>query len=300
MTNAGPKLTLGPVLYNWPADKLRDFYFRIADEAPVDVVYIGEITCSKRVPFFSPYIPEVCERLEEAGKEIVLSSLALIMSARERKELRALTSESPWPIEANDLSAISLLRDKQHVVGPFVNVYNESTLEHFYETGASRVVLSCELPSTSIFELGKAANGRELEIQAFGRLPLALSARCYHARSHNLSKDGCQYVCELDPDGMDVRTLDGTPFLAVNGTQTMSYTVNSLLGELNHLKDIGVTHFRLWPHDMDMVEVARIFQNVLDNHEDSERAIRLLQELVTIAPLSNGFFHNTEGFRMVE
>ncbi|MDF2368449.1 U32 family peptidase [Sneathiella sp.] len=294
------KLTLGPVLYNWPAEKKRDFYFKIADEAPVDVIYIGEVTCSKRAPFFSPFIPEVCERLEAAGKEVVLSTLALIMSKRERKELNELTVGSPWPIEANDLSAISLLRDKKHIVGPFVNVYNEGTLEHFYNSGASRVVLSCELPSASIAELGRTAKGREIEVQAFGRLPLALSARCYHARSHNLTKDGCQYICELDPDGMDVRTLDDTPFLAVNGTQTMSYTVNSLLGELQMLKTFGVTHFRLWPHDMDMVEVARIFRNALDNPEDSERSLGLLQEIVAIAPLSNGFFHAAEGFRMVE
>lgn len=300
MVSTAQKLSLGPLLYNWPAEKKRDFYFRIADEAPIDIVYIGEVTCSKRTPFFSPYILEICQRLEEAGKEVVLSSLALIMSAKERKELRDLIADSPWPIEANDLSAISLLQDKKHVVGPFVNVYNEGTLEHLYKTGASRVVLPGELPSTSIAELGKAANGRELEIQAFGRLPLALSARCYHARTHNLSKDGCQYVCELDPDGMDVRTLDGTPFLAVNGTQTISYTVNSLLGELQTLMEFGVTHFRLWPHDLDMVEVARIFRNALDTHEGNERSVGLLQKLVTIAPLSNGFFHSTEGFRMVE
>jgi O2-independent ubiquinone biosynthesis protein UbiV len=300
MTVAASKLTLGPVLYNWPAEKKRDFYFRIADEAPVNVVYIGEVTCSKRAPFFSPYIPEVCERLEQAGKEVVLSSLALVMTARERNELRALTSESPWLIEANDLSAINLLRGEKHVVGPFVNVYNEGTLEYFYQTGATRVVLNCELPSASISELGKAAKGRELEVQVYGRLPLALSARCYHARSHNLSKDGCQYVCEQDPDGMDVRTLDDTAFLAVNGTQTMSYTVNSLLSELETLKNFGITHFRIWPQSTDMVEIARIFRDTLDGHDDGENFQRLLRKTKSIAPLSNGFFHATEGFRMVE
>ena len=32
------KLTLGPVLFNWAPEKWRDFYLRIADEAPVDSV----------------------------------------------------------------------------------------------------------------------------------------------------------------------------------------------------------------------------------------------------------------------
>ena len=46
------ELTLGPILFHWPADKKRDFYFQIADESPVDTVYIGEVICSKRSPFF--------------------------------------------------------------------------------------------------------------------------------------------------------------------------------------------------------------------------------------------------------
>ena len=28
-------LTLGPLFFHWPAERLRNFYFRIADEAPV-------------------------------------------------------------------------------------------------------------------------------------------------------------------------------------------------------------------------------------------------------------------------
>ncbi len=294
------KLTLGPVLYNWPAEKKRDFYFKIADEAPIDAVYVGEVTCSKRAPFFAPFIPEICERLEAAGKEVILDSLALVMSLRERKELNELTDESPYTVEANDLSAVSLLQGKPHIVGPFVNVYNEGTLDYFYKNGASRIVLPCELPEHSISILGKAAKGRELEIQAFGRLPLALSARCYHARSHNLTKDGCLYVCEKDPDGMDVTTLDGDPFLAVNGTHTMSYTINNLLNELDALEKDGVTHFRLWPHDVDMIKVAQTYRDVLDGREEPGKSIIELEEFVNFAPFSNGFYHGVEGTRLVE
>ena len=42
------RLTLGPVLFNWPTPMWTDFYARIADEAPVDRVVIGEVVCSKR------------------------------------------------------------------------------------------------------------------------------------------------------------------------------------------------------------------------------------------------------------
>ena len=39
------KLTLGPNLFNWQPDVWRDFYFRIADEASVDTVAVGEVVC---------------------------------------------------------------------------------------------------------------------------------------------------------------------------------------------------------------------------------------------------------------
>lgn len=45
------KLTIGPIQFHWPASVWRDFYFRMADEAPVEKVYIGEVICSKRAPF---------------------------------------------------------------------------------------------------------------------------------------------------------------------------------------------------------------------------------------------------------
>ena len=57
------KLSLGPVLFNWPSDIWRDFYYRMADEAPVDIVYLGEVVCSKREVFFQSSMPAVIERL---------------------------------------------------------------------------------------------------------------------------------------------------------------------------------------------------------------------------------------------
>ncbi|MDP6661297.1 MAG: U32 family peptidase, partial [Alphaproteobacteria bacterium] len=63
-------LTLGPVLFNWAPERWRDFYFRIADEAPLDTVCVGEVVCSKRAPFFAPYLADVVERLGSADKEV--------------------------------------------------------------------------------------------------------------------------------------------------------------------------------------------------------------------------------------
>jgi collagenase-like PrtC family protease len=293
------KLTLGPLLFDWPPEEKRDFYLRIAEEAPVDVVYLGEVVCSKRWPFFAPYLPELVERLRGAGKEVVLSTLALIMSERELETVREIADESACLVEGNDISTLARLAGRPHVVGPFVNVYNEGTLGYLTGEGASRVVLSCELARTALGALAGAASAAELEVQVFGRVPLAISARCYHARAHRLPKSACQFVCAEDRDGLALETLGGGGFLAVNGTQTLSHTVVNLAGEIAELRGLGIGCFRLWPHDVDMVGVARIFRNVLDGHEDGLAARARLGELVDLAPFSNGFFHGREGAVLV-
>lgn len=287
-------LSLGPVLFNWDAEDKRDFYFRIADEAPLDTVYVGEVVCSKRTSFFDPFLPEVVERLRRGGKQVVHSTLALILSEREMDAVRALAGDRNLLIETNDVGSAALLAGRSHVIGPFVNVYNEGTLEYFAHHGASRVSLPWELSSRSLAALAKSACV-ELEVQAFGRVPLAISARCYHARAHGLHKDGCQYVCAEDRDGMSVETLDGEPFLSVNGTQTLSHTVCNLVGELGALQKMGIGAFRLWPHGVDMVAVAEVFRDVLDGKRTADDGQRKLTALVGFAPFSNGFYHGRDG-----
>jgi collagenase-like PrtC family protease len=297
------KLTLGPLLFNWPAEDRRDFYFRIADEASVDTVCLGEVVCSKRAPFFAPDLPEVVARLERAGKEVVHCALALVMTERERRDLAALAAAESLFVEANDFAAISLLDGRAHAVGSFVNVYNEGTLAYLGRRGAVRVALPFELPAGALGALASAANSLEprveLEVQVFGRAPLAISARCYHARSHRLHKNNCQYVCEADRDGMVLDTLDGQPFLAINGTQTLSYTIGNLITELPALRAMGIQRFRLSPQDIDMVAVAETYRAVLDGRLEAGAALERLSELADFAPFSNGFYHGKEGARKI-
>ncbi len=287
-------LSLGPVLYNWSAEDWRDFYFRIADEAPLQRVYLGEVVCSKRTPFFTPYLPEVAERLVSGSKEVVYSTLALIMSEAEMDAVRALAEIPDILIEANDIGSAALLAGRPHVIGPFVNVYNEGTLDYLARQGAGLVSLPWELPAPAIAALAKTA-AVPLEVQIFGRTPLAISARCYHARQCGLHKDGCQYVCAEDPDGMDVETLDGESFLAVNGTQTLTHTIGALMPELEEMRGMGIDNFRLWPQAIDMVAVAQIFRDVLDGRTAAAEAWQSLAAAADFAPFSNGFYHGEEG-----
>lgn len=287
-------LTLGPVLFNWPADEWRDFHFRMADEAPYDTVCLGEVVCAKRWPFLEPHVAQVTERLERAGKEVVFSSLALVMNAREAGMVQALSEDGGRLVEANDLSAIAHLQGRPHAVGPFISTYNEGTLVYFEARGAVRVALPAELPGPSIAVLAAAATA-ELEIQVFGRLPLALSARCYHARSRDLTKDSCNFVCIDDPGGMELETLDGEPFLAVNGTQTLSHGHLNLLGELGALKQAGIPRFRILPQPLDMVAVGEIFADVLAGRLEAEAGTERLAALTGEVPFTNGFYHGEAG-----
>lgn len=291
------KLTLGPVLFNWSPECWRDFYFAVADESSVAEVYIGETVCSKRQPFFEPVIAEVIERLEKSGKKIILSSLSLIMTGRERHLTQDLARQDDYLVEANDISAHALLRGKPHHIGPLVNVYNEGTIAILSGESATRICLPQELSFASIKILAASAKKlkTEVEVQSFGRIPLALSGRCYHARLHGLSKDSCQFVCAQDPDGLDVKTLDKEPFLAMNGIQTMSFSYLDLMAEMAEMRKAGVTHFRLSPHSRKMTEVCALFQKVLNGKIDAAEGRKKLRGLLPDISFSNGFYHGLPG-----
>lgn len=297
MSGGAPaRLTLGPLLYHWPARKRRDFYFRIADEAPVDTVYLGEVVCCKREPSFEPFFDDVVERLRAAGKGIVISTFALVTSKRELVRIRALAARGLL-LEANDVASLQLLSGTPHVVGPHINVFNEGTRDFLIGRGAVRIVVPVEMPAGSIRVI---AAGAGVEVQVFGRQALSVAMRCYHARSHNLTKDHCQLVCGLDPDGLAASTIDGRPILTINGTQTLSHGYCVLLPELAGLHQLGVTDFRLSPQNLDMVRVAQIHRAVLDGRQCADEALPALRALTGEVPYVNGFLHARAGLAWSE
>lgn len=291
------QLTLGPVLYNWAPETWRDFYFEVADEMPVDVVFIGEVICSKRAPLFDPHFEAVVSRLEAGGKKVVFSTLAEVTSKIDRRAVTRIAAEEGLYIEANDASALWHLGNRPHAIGPYINVYNEDALAFFAEKGAQSICLPPEMPAAGIAALGPPAAelGVELEVQVFGRIPLALSARCYHARAHERTKDSCQFICDLDPDGMVLDTLEGRPFLTINGIQTLSYTCLNLAGKLDELGASGVKRFRLSPQSTGTATVADIFHALLTQTLSPEEADAKLDGIGLGMPFSNGFYSQKPG-----
>ena len=288
------RLTLGPLLFHWSAARRRDFYLRIADEAPIDTVYVGEVVCSKREPMVEGGQDEVIQRLRAAGKEVVLSTLALVTTPREVARIRELAA-GDLMLEANDVACVQLLAGTAFVVGPYVNVFNEGARDVLVRRGAVRVVLPVEMNRTSLQVVAGSAGTTEIEYQVFGRQPLSVAMRCYHARANNLTKDHCQIICGVDPEGLVAETIDGLELLTVNGTQTLTRGNGVLLADVNALRMAGVTHFRLSPQDVDMVAVASLYRAVLDGTQAANEAASTLRDVAGSAPWINGFLHGTAG-----
>jgi len=293
VNDVAAQITLGPVLFNWQPDHWRDFYFRIADEAPVQTVYLGEVLCSKRAPLFAEHYEAVTERLRAAGKTVVFSTLSEVTQNLDRKLVESVAASQNDLVEANDASALPQLAGRPHHIGPFINVYNERSVAVLAESGACNFCLPVEMPAATIGALCRETQSLDatFEVMVFGRMPLALSARCYHARAHARTKDSCRFVCENDPDGLELRTLSGQPFLAVNGIQTLSYDFLNLIDRVEDLRGLGVSRFRLSPHSCDMVRVAQAFCGLLDGTITATEAAEALIGLNLPGLFSTGFYH---------
>ncbi len=289
------KISLGPLLFFWDNKKWQDFYYQIADEAEIDNVFIGEAVCSKRITPRNKIFKDVLERLNNAGKKVYVSSLALVMGedADMMHELASLADE--YTIEANDISMIGMLEGKEFAVGTYVNTYNEGTAKYFEKSGATRICVPVEMPFSAVKEIKQAVD-IPIEVNVFGKMPLAISPRCYHARLGGRDKVNCGYLCSNDHDGKDIETLHRQPILSVNGLQTLSYTYLNLINEIPVLKEAGFNDFRLSPHSCDMTKIAKIFKEVADNHMEVPAAIEAISGILPHKEFSNGYFFGKEGY----
>ncbi len=290
-------ITLGPLFFHWSADKMVDFYARIADEAEVDTVYLGEVICSKRIALFEKRYDEMRDRLVRGGKKVVFSTLAEVAVNLDRKHVKSICERTDEEIEANDASALTLLDGRPFRVGQLFNCYNVGALDYLVKLGATHVAVPVEMRRAGIAALAKRAgeHGIGVEAQVFGRAPLALSVRCYAARARERHKDNCLFVCEEEPDGLDLHALNNDRFLTINGIQTLSRHYLSLAGEVAELQELGVTHLRLSPHTGDMVKVAHAFRELADGRMAPDEAQAQLAEAQPEALFSNGFFYGVPG-----
>lgn len=259
---------LGPVLWYWPTDTLEDFYQQAA-RSSADIIYLGEAVCSKRRA--TPYARwmALAREVASSGKQVVLSTLALLQSPSELKELQRYVENGEFLIEANDIGTVNMAAERHlpFVAGPTLNVYNADTLQLLVKEGMTRWCMPVEMSRDWLLQLLAQCETRgirqqfEVEVMGYGHLPLALSARCFTARSENRAKDDCETCCINYPTGRRVNSQEGQQVFVLNGIQTMSGYCYNLGNDLAGMRG-QVDCVRLSPQDTStLAEIDRFRAN---------------------------------------
>jgi len=298
-------LALGPVTYYWTRASLTEFYAEVADSA-AQTVYLGETVCSRRREMKAEDWFDLARDLKAAGKDVVLSAQVLVESESDLRLLRRLAENGEFQVEANDAAAVRLLAGRgPFVLGPHINIYSRDALCEYAGLGPSRWVAPLELSIDSVAAINPATDpvlagseggaAIETEIFAFGRMPLAFSARCFTARHYHLQKDDCAFRCIEHPDGLLLSSRDGEPFLAMNGIQTQSAGTHCLIGEREALSRAGIRRLRLSPQSQNFAAIVRCFDGVFNRGGSATEAAAMLDQFCLPGGLVNGYAAGLSG-----
>jgi collagenase-like PrtC family protease len=301
------RLTIGPVLYHWPRETLLQFYAGLADSA-ADTFVLGEVVCARRRELRLDDWLALGRELRSAGKQVVLAAQALVETEADLRLIERQGEQGDFAVEAGDASALQLLAGRVPLVlGPHLNIYSREALQEHAGLGATQWVAPVELPIDALALINPPAApvrtplGEAIGTEAwgFGRLPLAFSARCFTARHHRLAKDDCGYRCLADPDGLLLSSSEGQAFLVLNGTQTQSAAVQTLLEEAAALRAAGVGALRLSPCAQGFDCVVADFDAVFNQGADAREAAGSWTGLGVPGPFSNGYARRQAGMSWI-
>jgi len=294
------KLALSPVYDSWDRLRLRDFYLKEVVEMDVDTVYIGEVICQKRLTLSENDFKEIIAALKESGKDVYLSSLALITNNDELERSKQFLHLFDG-VEVNSFGVLNILindekyKDLKIILGPFMNVYNSVSADYLKKFNPARLVIPYEVPYETIKDISSKSD-LPLEVNSWGHLSTALSWRCYTARSFDLERDNCAKKCLEHPDGILIETVKKEDLYIINGIQLQSSKIHCLVEQIDMLKEINVSHMRITPSNDNTTDVVNIFSDVLCGNLGNKEAADMLS---AYAPhgLSNGWFLGKPGWQ---
>lgn len=260
------KYSLGPVLYYWSKETLEEFYQQAANSR-ADVVYLGEAVCSKRRATKVGDWLAMAKALADSGKQVVISTLALVQASSELNELKRYVDNGEFLLEASDLGVVNLCAERKlpFIAGHALNCYNAVTLRLLLKQGMVRWCMPVELSRDWLVNLLDQCETLgirqqfEVEVLSYGHLPLAYSARCFTARSENRPKDECETCCIKYPTGRSMRSQEDQQVFVLNGIQTMSGYVYNLGNELTSMQGL-VDVVRLSPMGSETFTMLEAFK----------------------------------------
>jgi O2-independent ubiquinone biosynthesis protein UbiV len=286
------KIALGPISYCWEKDKVYTFYEKAA-QSQVHSVYLGETVCSRRREVKLTDYLAIARQLNTAGKEVILSTMALIEAQSEIGELRRYVDNGEFIIEANDMAAVHYASEAKlpFICGPSINNYNRASLDILYKLGMVRFVMPYELSRDWLTKVIETQPEFDIEVMGHGYMPLAHSARCFTAKHFGLRKDNCDTICKTHPKGMLAQTQENQPLLRLNGIQTQSAAYVDLISEIPNMQALNVNYFRVSPTALSSIDVA------------DELCITLTQQQVPQSKHSsescNGYWFGEAGFNQL-
>ncbi|MFJ5331078.1 U32 family peptidase [Pectobacterium versatile] len=250
------KYALGNILYYWPKEDVEAFY-QAAVNSSADIIYLGETVCSKRRLMKVADWFNVAREVANSGKQVVISTLALLQAPSELTELKRYVENGEFLLEANDLGAVNIAAERNlpFVAGHALNCYNAYTLRVLHKQGMVRWCMPVELSRDWLQNLLNQCDELgfrhqfEVEVLSYGHLPLAYSARCFTARSEDRPKDECETCCLSYPQGRKMLSQENQQVFVLNGIQTQSGYCYNLGNELASMQDL-VDIVRLSPNDI--------------------------------------------------
>lgn len=288
------KLAIGNILYFWKKQNIEDFYQQ-AKTSSADIIYLGESVCSKRRELKLSDWLDIAKEIESRGKQVVLSSLALLEAKSELAMLKKVCENQDFLVEANDFGAVQLLNELglPFIAGAALNIYSQHDLNYLYKQGMQRWVMPVELSKDWLVNIRDELhslnlnNKFEIEVYGYGHLPLAYAARCFTARSENKPKDQCDLCCINYPKGREIKSQEGEILFNMNGIQTLSGKAQNLINDLPSMKEL-VDVVRINPNSVESLTWLTLFRHNMEGKAP-----------ISLDGYCNGYWHKIEGMACV-